>query len=504
MSELQATPHDTLLKLIAAAGPRPWYPADFARDMGVDRDRIDGPLDELRLAGLIELTPWISGRGQGYELTPHGESVLQSGRLMAQLRAGRVPKREEPVEEIDPALLGTTFGRGEQIRQSLVRETKPRVTQVIIGLNFLVFAAGVIIMLMGNGPFGILLGFGDPRAPILTGAVTSDALLRGEWWRLLTCCFVHHGLIHLGLNMYSLWVVGRLTEQIWGRWRYLTIYLLSGFGGSCIAMYLQPQGVLAGASGALWGIMTSLPVWLMLNRSHLPSALFREWMGQLTTVFILNLLLSFGISGISWQAHLGGGAVGAIAAALLNYQRFSTGALRWAALLLVALLPVLCLGLVIRAKKPGGQMQQAARKNEVREFNQTLAPDIAKSRDQALAAIRLADELRTQRLPPNGKELQECRAKLREALEVVRSAHKKIDAAPPFESRQIRNLLRVAKDAFDRQLEVLELFEQHVEEHGEWQDKDEFEKLKKGYAAMDDAWDTYAELLDKPAKDDQN
>src|SRR5207249_9149678 len=133
------------------------------------------------------------------------------------------------------------LGRGEQIRQALAWPIKPRVTPVLIGLNILVFAAGLVIA-GGQVPF---LVWANGQVPMRTGAVNQVALLRGEWWRLLTSCFVHFGVLHIGLNMYGLWIVGRLAEQMWGRWRYLAIYLIAGFGGSCAAMYLsQPRTVL--------------------------------------------------------------------------------------------------------------------------------------------------------------------------------------------------------------------------------------------------------------------
>src|SRR5206468_571251 len=96
----------------------------------------------------------------------------------------------------------------------------------------------------------------------------------------------HFGLVHLGVNMYSLWAVGPLLEQLWGSGRYLVLYLLAGLGGSC-AMVIEnlladrPNFLGAGASGALFGILGSMVTWLFLNRDVLPPALVRVWRRQL-------------------------------------------------------------------------------------------------------------------------------------------------------------------------------------------------------------------------------
>src|SRR5262245_65236357 len=95
---------ETLLQLIAQAAPRPCYPVDFVNAMGVTKDRLDGPLEQLRVAGLIAFTPWVAGKGQGFELTPHGADVLRSPQLMAGVRRGYLPaaREEFPDEDQDP------------------------------------------------------------------------------------------------------------------------------------------------------------------------------------------------------------------------------------------------------------------------------------------------------------------------------------------------------------------------------------------------------------------
>src|SRR5258708_2565758 len=115
MSSSTAPPFETLLQMIAQTAPRPWYAVDFVNSKGVPRDRLDQPLDQLRLAGLIAFAPWVSGKGQGFELTPHGADVLRSPRLMAGVRRGYLPAARDvmPEEDIDPHVQGTALGRGD-------------------------------------------------------------------------------------------------------------------------------------------------------------------------------------------------------------------------------------------------------------------------------------------------------------------------------------------------------------------------------------------------------
>src|SRR4051794_20486293 len=88
MSASSAPPFETLLQMIVQAAPRPWYPVDFVNSKGVPKEKLEAPLDQLRLAGLIAFTPWVAGKGQGYELTPYGVEVVRSPRAMAGVRRG--------------------------------------------------------------------------------------------------------------------------------------------------------------------------------------------------------------------------------------------------------------------------------------------------------------------------------------------------------------------------------------------------------------------------------
>lgn len=127
----------------------------------------------------------------------------------------------------------------------------------------------------------------------------------GEWWRLITSGFLHIGFTHLALNMVSLWIIGRELEVVFGKVRFLALYLVSMIGGSAAVYILSASGA-AGASGAIYGLMGALLVTVI--RLKLP-------LGQVIAVIVLNLALSFsGLFLISWEAHIGGLITGAAVA----------------------------------------------------------------------------------------------------------------------------------------------------------------------------------------------
>lgn len=131
----------------------------------------------------------------------------------------------------------------------------------------------------------------------------------GEWWRLGTSGFLHYGPIHLALNMLALFVLGRDLEPVLGRLRFTGVYLISLLGGST-AVYLfgSEEGAVAGASGAVFGLMGAIVVVAIAMRINPAPAV---------GIIALNVFISITIPGISLLGHVGGLVVGAIAAAAL-------------------------------------------------------------------------------------------------------------------------------------------------------------------------------------------
>jgi membrane associated rhomboid family serine protease len=134
-----------------------------------------------------------------------------------------------------------------------------------------------------------------------------------EPWRMLTSAFLHSQgfFLHIAFNMYALWILGSHLEPLLGRARFLALYLLSAIGGSVAVLLLSSPNVpVLGASGAVFGLFGALFI------------VQRQRGGEVKSLLILigiNVVLGFVVSGISWQAHLGGLVTGTLAALVLAY-----------------------------------------------------------------------------------------------------------------------------------------------------------------------------------------
>jgi membrane associated rhomboid family serine protease len=398
MAEMLTGLAEMILRDVAASGPEPWYPGAYVQATGVPREAVDACLDTLRLGGLLRLTDWVQGRGQGYALTPLGEDVLASPRLLNRLREGReLPRRpQEPAAE--PSLReGTTWARGEAVRAALLDPSRPVITQVLLWANILVFVAG-LVMAGRAGVMADYINFGSTEQVGMirknTGSLHAvDLIVFHEWWRLLSYSFVHGGIIHLALNMWVLLSVGALVEKMWGSLRYLGTYLISALGGGCCVMLFhipillnnpRPLPYIVGASGALCGLLTSMAVWVWMNRPYLPPRLASDWMRNIITNIVLIAIISI-LPGISWEGHLGGGVAGALVAVPMVYNRFGTGLQRALGLLGVLAVPALSVGLVYRSLLPT-QPEMRRDDPKVRTANAKYAPTLRKANEIATDA----------------------------------------------------------------------------------------------------------------------
>ena len=341
------TAASVLLWIAASEGA--WFPSRFATESGTSRDSLDDPLAELRLAGLIAATDWLRGEGQGYTLTPAGTSATTTPAVLELLKQGRPAAHiaaliAPPEQDAPPAgsRASETEDESDADRDVARSLRPPLVVPILLMANALWFFICVVWGIRWGLPLSRSLWAGHSEILHRFGAVTGLDLIHGEWWRLITCCFVHIGAVHLILNMFALAMMGPLAELLWGRRRLLIIYLVSGLGGSALAMALRPDVLLAGASGAIWGIQMSLFAWLFTFRRQLPPHVAADWLRRLTIVFLLNAGGSF-LPNVSWEGHLGGGVVGFAAAGLLNAVRFGDRQRRLAARVLLVLLPLFCL-----------------------------------------------------------------------------------------------------------------------------------------------------------------
>ena len=150
----------------------------------------------------------------------------------------------------------------------------------------------------------------------------------GELWRLWTVTLVHANLIHLGFNMYALYLAGPIVEQIYGPVRMLLVYLAAALGGS-VASFAFNNGPLAvGASGAIFGLFGIL---FAASRMHLPmlDRRSRNILSQVGFLIVINIVIGFGIVSIDNFAHLGGLATGLLLGVAFVPSGVQTLTTRW-------------------------------------------------------------------------------------------------------------------------------------------------------------------------------
>lgn len=195
------------------------------------------------------------------------------------------------------------------------REAGIGLTQVIFGINVAVFL-GMVIASGNPSAFANPLQEFPTLETIHWGANAGALTLSGEWWRLLTCVFVHGSVIHIAFNMWCLWNLGQLCESLYGRWTYIAVYLICGLGASLTSAAWNPYRASVGASGAIFGLAGALLAAFKLGEFSVPRAALSGTLRSLGAFVVYNLLFGL-LPGIDNTAHIGGLITGLIVGALI-------------------------------------------------------------------------------------------------------------------------------------------------------------------------------------------
>ena len=430
-----------------AAGSR--VPFRHAADSNLDRDGLDETLNQLRITGVIRVATWERGFGQGYVLTPEGETALATGLAMpAPTESSSGPNNTESIID-DPLPIE------DRPTTSLEAETRPLlVVPVLLAANLLWFFVGLVMVFRAGLPVEQYPTDGNPEVLHRIGAVNGYDLIQGEWWRLASSCFVHIGGAHLLMNLFALVMVGPLAELLWGRGRLLAIYLFSGLAGTCLAMAMNPDTLLAGASGAIWGLLMSLVAWFMLFKRYLPREVVAESTRRLTVVIVLSAMFSF-VPGISWQGHLGGAMAGFATAWYMNEIRFGDRHRRNVSLALLTVLVVGSIGGLIfamRWSEPWAVCRQRAIDDKARaaseQFDRDVLPLVTKLTPDFVKPVELSASY--QLIRPgnrrNAARVAELRARLSELKATADSVVSHLQVSP------------LGHEAFDRHRERTRAF----------------------------------------------
>lgn len=179
-----------------------------------------------------------------------------------------------------------------KIAEKIFSFKKPIVTYSLIFICILVF---ILMYVLGNGST-------DNYTLLVFGANVDTLTKNGDYYRLFTSMFLHIGILHLLCNMYSLYIIGKEVENVFGKVKYLIIYLLSGIAGSILSLAFNHNTICAGASGAIFGLLGALLYFGYYYRTYLGATLTR----LIIPVIVLNLIIGFTSSGIDNAAHIGG------------------------------------------------------------------------------------------------------------------------------------------------------------------------------------------------------
>ncbi len=223
-------------------------------------------------------------------------------------------------------------------RAAALKLNKPTVTYILMGLIALFFIAQMLSIQF--------LGFDLPAALL---SKSRSNILAGQLWRLITPVLLHGSILHVGLNMYALWILGRQLESIYGHWRFLALFLVAGFGGNVLSFVLSPYNSL-GSSTGIFGLLAAEVLLILQNKQFFgPRA--GPMLNNLIFIFFLNIAIGLAPgSNIDNFGHLGGAVAGGLFAFLAGPKwelQFGQNAPRvqdvrqksdvWLAVLIVAL-----------------------------------------------------------------------------------------------------------------------------------------------------------------------
>ena len=257
-------------------------------------------------------------------------SIIGAGQQQCAVCGTRVGSAANPSVETAPK-------DNEAMRFARAVLNRPyKFTIALLVANIFIFilmwqSSGMNFSVLNFFPYDVLVAYG--------AKVNYLVREQHQWWRLITPMFIHINLLHLMVNMYSLWVVGPYVEKLYGSAKFVVFWIVTGIA-SIVASYFTvlPPGrqvgrlgsflfktmdvPSAGASGALFGLVGVLFVFGIKYRRELPEGFKRAFGTGLIPMIALNLFIGYvGRGLIDNAAHLGGLVAGAFMALLIDYRR---------------------------------------------------------------------------------------------------------------------------------------------------------------------------------------
>ncbi|ABK60459.1 rhomboid family protein [Clostridium novyi] len=189
-------------------------------------------------------------------------------------------------------------------RIKYIKDTS-RVTFILIIINVIMY---IITAILSQNILD-----SDIRVLLFLGANENTLVSNGEYYRLFTCMFLHGGLIHLLANMYALGAIGPIVERIYGKVKYIIIYLVGGIISS-IASHFFLRGVSIGASGAIFALLGVMLIITIERKDIVGNGVIKD----IVFIIVINIFIGLSSNDIDNFAHLGGLLGGVILANILR------------------------------------------------------------------------------------------------------------------------------------------------------------------------------------------
>ncbi|MBW9159096.1 rhomboid family intramembrane serine protease [Clostridium sp. FP2] len=189
---------------------------------------------------------------------------------------------------------------------------KPWVTIGIIAINVIMYLVTAYLSYvyakgsMFNSDINVL---------VLLGAKVNELIAKGQYYRFISCMFLHGGIVHLGVNMYSLYSIGPMVEKVYGKAKYIAIYFASGICAS-IFSYIFSTSVSIGASGAIFGLLGAVLVFAIKAKGKTGKGFIRS----ILSVIFINIFIGVTLPNIDNFAHIGGLIGGMLIAFLVSFK----------------------------------------------------------------------------------------------------------------------------------------------------------------------------------------
>lgn len=199
----------------------------------------------------------------------------------------------EDLVQIITFYMNNTYSKKTENKKidSFIKENN--ITFILISINIIMYLITALLSRnLINSNINVL---------IFLGAKVNSLIDKGQYYRLITCAFLHGGLIHLGLNMYALYALGPLVEKIYGKFKYLSIYLFSAICSSLLS-YLMSPSISIGASGAIFGLLGAC---LLISLKY-KDRVGKAFVNNIISVIFVNLIIGFSVSNVDNFGHIGG------------------------------------------------------------------------------------------------------------------------------------------------------------------------------------------------------